>query len=399
MVPILVAFLCRISLYTTSSVVAVSVKGLETESVRSLVIACLQIMVVACVATLYQTCSYLLQELKNVTGYKSMDVSDLSLHDTPSTTPEKEERPAEGLTYAQTTPAPELRSMSDVELRPTSMRHLPEIQANIDFLSRADSPVSVVVTPTPVTHETASNHESWKFATSSELQWYIIRVHMIGFVLWSTVIGLDFTHPSLIVAFTTGLCCGVMMSRGNSDTKLKYSSMISCVFFLHGVLFTVVLSACFRYTVVQWKDPSHLVMLLLVILTGLLWGVQSPSPRILSTAHSAFITTTLMSVPILFLLSTLNDIDYLVHRDATGSLYVLVLEPILKFLNIYALVISIKTNRGLEVCAIITSIMCFVLVSQHTTIDSMSLFDVVGCLSATALLVLHLVYAYFLRLQ
>ena len=200
--------------------------------------------------------------------------------------------------------------------------------------------------------------------------------------------------------FELSLVC-VLGTLRPCHSESNRSSMTECspFRFVYSVLFTVVLSTCFVYTHIDFTDSSLVLFLVVVGVTGFLWGVQSPSPRILSTAQSAFITTTLMSVPILFLLSTLDDIEYLVHRDMLGSLYVLVLEPLIKFLNIYALVISIKTNRAVELSVILASVLCLLLLIQNSDQEHPEPLAIVGCVAVALLLVVHVVHLYALHLD
>ena len=380
---------------------------------------------VASAMTLYTVCAWLLSELKNATGYTEVDGPELSTHcPTEEDSSVHSEAPGQrtGVLQApQTEPIAPRKEMKSVDLEvsgrssrlllkrddPTDeMRHLPEIQANIDFLSRADSeggrsspcPPADNVAHTGTHTETAED-APWVFSSAVDLQQYVARVHIIGFVLWATVIGVDFSHPSLLVAFTSGLFCGVMMTQGRLRSSSRHKSLMLCTFFVYSVLFTVVLSTCFVYTHVDFTDSSLVLFLVVVGVTGLLWGVQSPSPRILSTAQSAFITTTLMSVPILFLLSTLDDIEYLVHRDMLGSLYVLVLEPLIKFLNIYALVISIKTNRAVELSVILASVLCLLLLIQNSDQEHPEPLAIAGCVAVALLLLVHVVHLYALHLD
>ncbi len=419
-IAIIAAFICRLTLYTASCAVAVGVKGFEPETGRSLVISCLQILMVACAMTLYTVCAWLLSELKNATGYREVDGPELSTHcPTEEHSSVLAEAPDPRASVPHTEPIAPRQEMKSVDLEvsgrssrlllkkddpPAEMRHLPEIQANIDFLSRADSEGSSPGPPADNvaysgTHIDTVEDAPWVFSSAVDLQQYVARVHIIGFVLWATVIGVDFSHPSLLVAFTSGLFCGVMMTQGRLRSSSRHKSLMLCTFFVYSVLFTVVLATCFVYTHVDFTDSSLVLFLGVVGVTGLLWGVQSPSPRILSTAQSAFITTTLMSVPILFLLSTLDDIEYLVHRDMLGSLYVLVLEPLIKFLNIYALVISIKTNRAVELSVILASVLCLLLLIQNSDQEHPEPLAIAGCVAVALLFVVHIVHLYALHLD
>lgn len=416
------AFVCRLILYCASCALAVTVKGFETETGQSLVISCLQILIVSGVILIYNFCALLLSELRIATGYEGLDApeltvdnleSDISTHldehiayDSSVTEHEMARR--------HTEPVMQKRGeMADVELRerpiPPGMQHLPEVQTRIDFLSRADSNDLTLSTdrPNPPPATVHLKDDSWVFPDAKALSAYVMRVHFIGFVLWSTVVGVDFSHPRLLLFFVCGLFAGVMLSQGKIHSTRR--SLVICIFFFYSVLTTVLIVICFSSLEIDWTDSSVIFFLFVVASTGFVWGVQTPSPRILATAESAFITTSLMSVPIFFLLSTIRDVEYLVSEDVFGSLYILVLEPMLKFLNIYVLVISIKTNRAVELSVILVCVLCISVLMRQAQDQTgiQSLFDdtaaslampqptvVVASICITLLVVVHLARIY-----
>jgi hypothetical protein len=365
----LIAFVSRLVLYCSTCAITVSVRGFEEDTGRSLVVSCLQILIVSSIFVTYQACVFLLSELHSATKYRNIRDPEFSAQDDEAQELEVYTHNSRGDLHTETTiarrhtePTPVVHSqMSDVDVKSIPDRlylhRVPDTQAQPDCLSRADT--SDDIQPSrPDTIETntrQSDSDSWVFSDATALYRFIIHVHFIGFVLWVTVVGVDFAHPRLMLFFVCGLFAGVMLSQGNSS--LKQTPMLLCVFFMYSVLATVLLVICFSCIHIDWSDSPVVLFLFFVSGAGFVWGTQKSSSKIMITAHTAFITTSMMSVPILFLLSTLDDIEYVIHEDLPKALYVLIMEPILKFLNIYVLVISVQTKHAIELSIIFMSIL------------------------------------------
>lgn len=246
-------------------------------------------------------------------------------------------------------------------------QHLPSIQKNIDYLSRAESYTS---TP-PQTFQKRKNSvmkeepeiDEWVFATSEDLQIYIMRVHVIGFVLWGSVMALDFTHPSLLIFFTAGFFAGAIFCQ--SRTQAQNGRLNFCLFLIYVVCVTILLVISFiNLDLYEYSIPTYILYAMMTA-TGLTWGVQHPSHRIVATTHNAFITTGLMSLPMLFLLGSVQDVNVVVNQSAIGTLYLLVLEPLIKFMNVYVLILSVRSDSTIEITVILASVLCIQIVFQH----------------------------------
>ena len=259
------------------------------------------------------------------------------------------------------------QNLQDVQLQELQ-HHLPCIQKNIDYLSRAESYTS---TSPPQTYKKKENNtvkrepeiDEWVFATSEDLQIYIMRVHVIGFVLWGSVMALDFTHPSLLIFFTAGFFAGAIFCQ--SRTQAQNGRLNFCLFLVYVVCVTILLVISFvNLDLYEYSVPTY-VLYAMMTATGLTWGVQHPNHRIVATTHNAFITTGLMSLPMLFLLGSVQDVNVVVNQSAIGTLYLLVLEPLIKFMNVYVLILSVRSDSTIEITVILASVLCIQIVFQH----------------------------------
>lgn len=269
---------------------------------------------------------------------------------------------AQSFTHPHTT-----QNLQEVHMQELQ-QHLPSIQKNIDYLSRAESYTSTSPPPTQKKSKNSTIKEEpetdeWVFATSEDLQIYIMRVHVIGFVLWGSVMALDFTHPSLLIFFTAGFFAGAIFCQ--SRTQAQNGRLNFCLFLIYVVCVTILLVISFiNLDLYEYSIPTY-VLYAMMAATGITWGVQHPSHRIVATTHNAFITTGLMSLPMLFLLGSVQDVNVVVNQSAIGTLYLLVVEPLIKFMNVYVLILSVRSDSTIEITVILASVLCIQIVFQH----------------------------------
>ena len=389
----LLAFGLRVVLYCGSCAITLMVKGIETETSSTVIVTSLQILMVAAAMIMYILASFLFSAVREAYNYSSMhdntsevnslpqDISLRSLEDlSPPTIPQEDfVCKSEERVHLEEASSVKLASQTTFNTPPTSRSEpvlrqadLDVFKRNLDTLSRAESVREEVVKPSSArrAHVTppqrgrdpGGERDHWHFESSRELHIYIVRVHIIGAVLWGTITALDFSHPLLLTFFTTGMFVGVMLVHGESQSKPIRTShnryLASCGFLVYCVLFTVVVAVCFTQQTIDVHDVTGVFYYGVVCVFGVIWGVQFPSHKVVATAHAAYITTTLMSLPVLFLLTTLDDVKLLVHASSFSALYILVLEPLLKFLNVYVLILSVQANRGMEVSLILVTVLC-----------------------------------------
>ena len=185
---------------------------------------------------------------------------------------------------------------------------------------------------------------------------YILRVHVLGFVLWGTVIAIDFTHPCLVLFFTTGLFGGLVLSKLSRISVRREHH--PCFIMVYCVLNTLILVICFMFSEIVYDNFGLFAFFMVTFPTGVLWGVQDPDSKIIFTCHNAFITTTLMSVPMLFLQMTTDNAQEYILKSVSVNTYVMIFEPLMKFLQIYIIIVSAQTNKILELCIILSSNGC-----------------------------------------
>lgn len=417
----LLAFTARLFLYCGTCALTLVVKGLETDTARSLIMSDLQVLMVASGILLYMFASVLFSAVREAYAYKA---TELNTEDINSVTSEisfsnidriDAVAPADmGVSCED-----EVRQTHTLPTAIAAVRHSPPLhrkqaqscgdldveamRKNIDVLSRAESPFAEESVNFTLDRETVQRSsprifpvEVWTFQNSRELQIYIVHVHIIGAVLWITVTSLDFSHPIFLTFFTTGLFVGVMVSHGNRLDSLKNPSKRSvgstCAYFVYCILFTIIVATCFLHEQLAIESVIDMLFYCAVTVAGIVLGVQPASRRLVSTAHNAFISTTIMSLPMLFLLTTLDDIEKLIHVRGLLALYLLVIEPALKFVNIYVLILSIQANRTIEISIILVSVLCVqicYLVYDAENEHELTIMAVV-IIAALLLLILHI---------
>lgn len=382
------AFSTRLLLYCGTCLLTLTVKGLEVDTTRSLVMSSLQVLVVACGILLYMFANLLFSAVREAYAYNRTDldtdeansfaseISFSNIDKLDSSPPHTGVGRDNAIRQSHTLPD----AMPSVTHSPPLTREqvhscgnldIESMRKNIDLLSRAESPLPVENVNFALESKLESNaaqmdtsppSQPWVFDNASALQMYIVHVHIIGAVLWFTVTSLDFSHPIFLTFFTTGLFIGVMVTYGNrldsSEKASKRSFGSTCVHFVYCVLFTIIVATCFLHEQLAVDSTIDMLIYGVVVVSGMVWGVQIPSHRIVPTTHNAFITTVMMSLPILFLLTTLDKLEKLVHVRGLMALYILVVEPALKFVNVYVLILSVRAHRTTEISIILVSVLC-----------------------------------------
>lgn len=419
----MVAFCARLLLYCGTCVLTLQVKGLESDTARSLIMSSLQILVVACCILLYMVARVLFDAAREAYSYDASlavtdDVNSVAASDISFGT--LDGLHSEIVRKVDDTDAALRRPHTSADVCDVEVSHSPpltrenirscgnlDVEAmgrNIDIISRAESADKQGSVDFNIELESAKRGavagactEAWHFKDTLALHTYIARVHVVGALLWSTVTALDFSHPILMTFFVTGLFIGVMLQKSamSVSAAAKSSSGQSCAskcaHFVYCALFTVIVATCFMHETLAIQSPPDMLYYGLVAVSGFAWGVQFPAPRIVPTAQAAFISTSLMSLPLLFLLTSLDDIQMLVHTNGLSSVYMLIVEPGLKFVNVYVMILSLQASRAMEISIILLSVLSLqigYLVYDMQDEQNRNILAVVG-VAIAVLLLLH----------
>lgn len=241
------------------------------------------------------------------------------------------------------------------------------------------------------------------FASQLELQQYVCKVHVIGVVVWSTMLSMDYTLSQASFAFLLGMLLGNVASTlrraGGAHPRLPLATF-SMYWLAVGALVALYMvqdgASAVEYTEgqvgispnrVAWTDVFTLLNVMLSPLScGVSWTYWMDGGTLLKHHRTSLYTSVLLSLPVVISVQRQFLADLLARYSPPLLAHVLITEPLLKFMVIYVLTLSLETESVLEmlvVNAVVTGI-CYVSYTPHG-----DLFNALVGLFVSLLFVLH----------
>jgi hypothetical protein len=244
------------------------------------------------------------------------------------------------------------------------------------------------------------------FENKSRLKSYIREVHVVGVVLWSTMLCSDYALDQTSFTFLLGMLIGNVMSvcskayRG--DQNLKGKLMIFSVYW------TLVLALVVIYlvhdgqhvieyteeqlglTVVKHMDWTAVVQVVNVLFaplsSGITWTYWMDPGTLLDHYQTSVYSCVLLSIPVMMSMDTEFYAHLFVQYDTLTTVHLFTTEPLLKFMTIYVLVLSLDLESVVDmlVSNAVVSGVIYAIVGQHT-----DLFNASVGLLVTILVIFH----------
>lgn len=193
------------------------------------------------------------------------------------------------------------------------------------------------------------------FATMGALAEHIMLVHLTGFLVWNTVIALDYTQPSLAFLFTAGLVAALLLEALVTGccariSVLSRQSLHAFVFLMCAIMLGAVNLSAQRVTL---HNASCVV-------TGFCWPIffnrhaaamcRRPN-MILHSVRAAHVTCVLLSVcPIV----AWHSIGPYVERPSHTLLAAFVVQPAVKTMCVLIMCISLQTGHRTDLALVLT---------------------------------------------
>jgi hypothetical protein len=251
----------------------------------------------------------------------------------------------------------------------------------------------------------ALDEKSIIFESKGALRKYITQVHMVGIVLWSTMLCSDYAIDQTAFMFLLGMLFGNVATvafkvheKQMRASKLRvYGVYWACI----GVLVSMYLvhdgSRVIEYTEDQlgiqpthfsWADALWLVNVLLSPLScGCTWTFWVDSSTLLEHYPSSVYTCLLLSIPVLMSVDRAYVSSMCTRYNALVTVHMFVTEPVLKFMTMYVLTLSLEVESVVDVLVVNATVsgICYVIFSSHSEV-----FDAVVGFLITVLLLFHL---------
>jgi hypothetical protein len=345
----IIAFFSRCLLYTVFVVVS-KFENLHTEfdMFERVVLTCLQICVLCAAWLLYECCAFIIRSVSRPAPYEHV------LQNT------EDKREAEDL----------LRT---------------------DAVAKAES--------------VAAPDDAITFENKGALRKYITQVHMVGIVLWSTMLCSDYALDQTAFMFLLGMLIGNVATvafkvheKQMRAAKMRmyavywaFISVLVCMYLVHDG------SKVILYTEGQlgiqpanlaWTDALWLVNVLLSPLScGCTWTFWVDANTLLEHYPTSIYTCLLLSIPVLMSVDRAYITSVSLRNNALLTVHLFVTEPVLKFMTIYVLTLSLEVESVVDVLVVNAAVsgICYVIFSSHSEV-----FDAIVGFLITLLLLFHI---------
>jgi len=347
----IIAFFSRCLLYTVFVVVS-KVENLQVEfdMFERVVLTCLQICVLCAAWVLYEFCAFIIRSVSKRPTYEHV------LEDTKEKTEQREDL------------------------------------LKADALAQAESVA-------------AFDEKSITFENGGALRKYITQVHMVGIVLWSTMLCSDYALDQTAFMFLLGMLIGnvatVVLKVHEKQMRVAKMRMYAVYWGLIGVLVCMYLvhdgSKVIQYTEGQlglqpshlaWTDALWLVNVLLSPLScGCTWTFWVDANTLLEHYPTSIYTCMLLSIPVLMSVERSYISSMCTRNNALLTVHLFVTEPVLKFMTMYVLTLSLEVESVIDVLVVNAAVsgICYVVFSSHS-----ELFDAIVGFLITLLLLFHI---------
>lgn len=195
----------------------------------------------------------------------------------------------------------------------------------------------------------------WPTTFSSEhlLTRYILKVQLIGLALWQTFLCFDCTARDIDINFVIGVVTGWLcwtIAHSNLFRTMYVSITTSvCLVILFTekhMLFTAIIRVENLGVWNSLRDIFNLVVL--PFLTGIFWTYVIPSKTLIIDVKRSLVTFIIISLSLPLYWTVIDQAllqTLLVNLPRTSTVMFVVVEPLLKCLAIFVMVVSVQNTR------------------------------------------------------
>lgn len=340
----IIAFICRMTLLTVYVVLGrYENEAVSLDMLERAVVTCLQVCILGVAWAVYEVCAFVVRTLSRQHSYESVQLLPSTESDT-----------------AQHLPATDTRATPDGD---------------------RDTPREPIL-----------------FASSFALAQYVAKVHIIGLVVWTTMLSIDYTLAQTSFAFLLGMLLGniACVLSGRATHKGIPIALLGVYWGLTCALVLLYLvqdgaSALAETETELGMTPSRvgwsqLFTVVNVLLSpascGFSWTFWMDARTLLAHYHTSLYTSVILSVPVLVFVQG----DFLAHLLSRYSplwlAHVIVTEPVLKFMTIYVMTLSLEPENVIEMLAVNTTVMgvCYLCFEPHEHSFNVTVGVLVSCL-------------------
>lgn len=194
------------------------------------------------------------------------------------------------------------------------------------------------------------------FVDRGALSHHVMRVYVVGFMLYATVFCFNYTTTAIFFHTSTGVVLGFLIRNLHFTRLTTLVVLFACMFACVLVLTYIDLAArgCILH---RFQDVLTGVVVPIVVgcawVSGLCFGENNR--HCVEMATEAFPVCCLCVVPVMWATPFERWDHTFSEFDAGSFVLVLLVEPILKFMSIYVLMISLQTQNVLDIVLVMCS--------------------------------------------
>jgi hypothetical protein len=410
----IIAFICRTLLLTVYIVLGrYEYDAVPLDMLDRIVITCLQACILGAAWSVYEVCAFVIRVLSRSRAYHPLNiVLDRSSQSTTSpatntaataTTIDKDKQDSTDRftsDKAATHTADKVSADKNSTYIPdadTAAADIDTAAAEIDTAAADEDRISLVSTDPLLTSRVI-------FESRSALARYVAKVHVIGIVVWTTMLSIDYVLTQTSFVFALGMLIGnvAWVLTGPQGCSGMPLSVIAVYWSLIGALILIYLIKDGASALVDTETElgmtpnrlewSQIFVAINVLLSpascGFTWTFWIDSRTLLAHYHTSLYTSVVLSIPVLIFVRGTYLTDILSRYTTPWLTHVIVIEPVLKFMTIYVMTLSLDAESVIEMLTVNTSVIgsCYLYFEPHDPS-----FNTTVAVLVAALLALHFV--------
>lgn len=237
------------------------------------------------------------------------------------------------------------------------------------------------------------------FVSERDLTYYIFKVQLVGLALWQTFLCFDCTARDIDINFIIGLVTGWLCAAvgGDWNAQLLYvavtaSACLTVLFTERHMLFTAVIRV---ETLGVWQSMRDIFnMVVLPFVTGVFWTYVVSSSSLVRDVQRSLVTFILISLSLPLYWTVIDQAvlqSLLVDLPHLSMILLLVVEPMLKCLGIFVLLVSVQNGKVQSLVVALVTVVAVGNIAQDDFKERVQ-HPGVHVASAVLLLALHAVH-------
>lgn len=371
----IIAFFCRTLLLTIYIVLGRRENdAVPLDMLDRMVVTCLQACLLGAAWVVFEACAFVIRVLSRTRAYTPLPVV---------------------LAVRATTDRVRREAPADASAQDKTPQEDADSDAHIDGMDTASHASLASLDEPPATRVVFDSREA--------LARYVAKVHIIGVVVWTTMLSIDYVLTQTSFLFALGMLCGNVAwvlsgphGRAGMPTPVlalywSISLALIVLYLLHdgaSALESTETELGMTPNRIEWSQTgAALVVLLSPASCGFTWTFWIDARTLLAHYHTSLYTSVILSVPVLLFVRGTYLADILSRYSTPWLTHVVLIEPVLKFMTIYTMTLSLDAESVVEMLTVNTSVVgaCYLFFEPHDTS-----YNATVAVLVAALIALHL---------